>query len=81
VDFVVKEGMHVTQLIQVCINIDDPKTKARELRALLKASVELNCKNLLVLTESVEGEEETSWFGLRGTVRFLPLRHWLLEAA
>jgi len=81
VDFVVKEGLHVTQLIQVCLNIDNPKTKARELRALLKASAELECENLLVLTESVEGEEEASWFGVQQTVRFVPLWHWLLGVA
>jgi hypothetical protein len=77
VDFVVKQGLHVTQLIQVCLNVEDPRTKDREVRALLKASRELNCGNLLVLTDTAEGEEEASWFGLRGMVRFLPLWKWL----
>lgn len=81
VDFVVKEGTRVTRLMQVCLAVDDPKTKAREVRALLKASEELRCKNLLILTESTEGTEEASWFGLRGTVRFAPLWKWLLEPA
>ena len=79
VDFVVKEGLHVTQLIQVCMDVSDPRTKAREVRALLKASAELKCENLLVLTESVEGTDEVSWFGMQGSVRFVPLWKWLLE--
>jgi hypothetical protein len=77
VDFVVKRGLHVDQLIQVSWNIDDPRTKDREVRALLKASQELECKHLLVLSESAEREERVSWFGMKGTVRFVPLWKWL----
>ncbi len=80
VDFVVKEGLHVTQLIQVCHNLENPKTKTREVRALLKASRELGCDRLLVLTDSEDGEEPASWFGTSGTIRFMPLWRWLLES-
>ncbi|MBA7689525.1 hypothetical protein ES703_98033 [subsurface metagenome] len=79
VDFLVKEGTRVMQLIQVCLNPDDPKTKSREVRALLKASKELKCKDLLVLTDSTEGQEAMSWFGIEGTVRYLPVWKWLLR--
>jgi hypothetical protein len=77
VDFVVKRGLRVDQLIQVSSNIDDPRTKEREVRALLKASQELKCENLVVLTESAEREEHTSWFGIKGNVQFVPLWKWL----
>jgi len=79
VDFVVKRGTQVTALIQVCVNLSSPKTKSREIRALLKAAQELHCKNLLILTDSTEGEEDASWYGLQGTVRFVPLWRWLLQ--
>jgi predicted AAA+ superfamily ATPase len=79
VDFVVKEGTRVRQLIQVCLNLDDPKTKSREVRALLKASVELKCKDLLILTDSTEGQETISWFGAGGTIHYLPVWKWLLR--
>jgi hypothetical protein len=79
VDFVVKEGLHVTQLIQVCRSLKNPKTKTREARPLLKAARELGCADLLVLTDSDEGEERASWFGMDGIVRFLPLWRWFLE--
>ena len=78
VDFVVKEGLRVARLIQVCVDIRDPKTKAREVRALLKAQEALRCDELLVLTDDAEGEEEATWFGLRGRVRYVPLWKWLL---
>jgi len=79
VDFVIKEGTSITALVQVCVDIESPKTKSREIRALLKAAEELRCKNLLILTDSTEGEEEALWYGLRGKVRFVPLWRWLLN--
>jgi len=79
VDFVVKQGTKVRQLIQVCLNLDDPKTKSREVRALLKASEELKCKDLLILTDSKEGQETMSWFGAEGIIRYLPVWKWLLR--
>jgi len=81
VDFAVKQGVRVTQLIQVCYSLESPRTKAREVRALLKASHELGCDSLLVLTDSEEGEERASWFGMDGTIRFVPLWRWLLEGS
>jgi len=77
VDFVVKRGLRVQRLIQVCRTLDEPGTRQREVRALLKASEDLQCKDLLVLTENAEGEESASWFGARGKIRFEPLWKWL----
>jgi len=74
VDFVVKDGPKASQLIQVCWDISDPKTKGRELKSLLNASDELKCGNLLVITEDYEGEERAK--GRK--VTFIPLWKWLL---
>lgn len=77
VDFVVRKGLKVTALIQVCRDVSDPKTRSREIRALLKAGAELACTNLVVLTSDVDREESAEWFGMKGSVRFLPLLAWL----
>ncbi len=74
VDFVVKEGLKIKQLIQVCYNIDDYETKKREIKALLKASKELKCKDLLIITEDKEDEEKFE--GRK--IRYIPLWKWLL---
>ncbi len=74
VDFVVKHGLYVTKLIQVCYDIGSPDTRRREVKALLKASGELDCEDLLVLTWDHEDVEETDG----RTIRFLPLWKWLL---
>lgn len=75
VDFVVKEGLKVKQLIQVCWDIKEYRTKKRELKALLKASKGVRCRNLLVITEGKEGEEM-----IKGRkIRYVSLLAWLLE--
>ena len=79
VDFVVKQGTKIKELIQVCYDVDDIKASKREVRALIKASKELKCNNLLVITEGKEAEKEAAWFGIKRKIRFLPLWKWLIE--
>ncbi len=55
-DFVVKEKSAVREIIQVCWNIDDPKTKKREIDSLVKAMDNLKMENGLIITEDYEGE-------------------------
>lgn len=74
VDFVIKEKMAINKVIQVCWNIDDPKTKKREINSLVKAMENLKVENGLVLTEDYEGEEMMG----NKNIRFIPLRKWLL---
>lgn len=50
VDFVTRDGRKVTSLIQVSYNISKAKTREREMDALVKASEELKCDNLLLIT-------------------------------
>ena len=74
VDFAVKEGIKIKQLVQVCYDVENLETKKRETKALLKASKELKCNNLLVITKDYEREEKLD--GKK--VRFVPLWKWLL---
>ena len=69
----------MVRLIQVSLDIADPDTRSREVRALIKASKALRCDDLLILTEDREKEEELEWFGVRRVIRFQPLWKWLLE--
>ncbi|UCH95377.1 MAG: ATP-binding protein [Candidatus Aminicenantes bacterium] len=78
VDFVIKQALEVTQLVQVSYNITDEKTKSRETRALVYASKELNCTKLMVITDDYEGEETVEWYGIKRKIRFIPLWRWLL---
>jgi hypothetical protein len=75
VDFLIKEGVDVKQLIQVCFNIDEQDVKMREIRALVSASYKLNCTELVIITWDYEKEEV---FKERKII-FIPLWKWLLR--
>jgi len=75
VDFVIKKGLSVKQLIQACFKMEDEETKSREIKALLAAGEELKCKNSLVITADYESEEKIE--GRK--IKFIPLWKWLLE--
>lgn len=79
VDFVIKGPLAFKQLIQVCWSLHDPNTKDRETRALLNASEELGCDNLLIITDDYEGVEDAQWFNKKGKIAFVPLWKWLIQ--
>lgn len=54
VDFLVREGAEIVLLIQVTESLNDPKTREREYKALIKAMRELNVEKGLILTEEEE---------------------------
>ncbi|MDD2715998.1 MAG: ATP-binding protein [Candidatus Wallbacteria bacterium] len=75
VDFLLKSGKNGLSLIQVTDNLDDEKTRQRELKALIKAMDELKLKTALILTEDTD--EEIKLKGKAITVK--PIYKWLLE--
>ena len=75
VDFVVKDSLKVKQLIQACYDIKDYDTKKREVKALLKASKELKCRNLLIISEDKEGAEKVG----NKKIKYVPLWKYLSQ--
>lgn len=76
VDFVIKEGFKIKKLIQVCYDLEDIEIKKREVRALIKASKELRCNNLFIITRDYESEEKFK----SKKIKFVPIWKWLLES-
>jgi len=74
VDFVIKEGKSIKQLIQVTYATDIYEVSDREIKALIKASKLLGCKDLLIITWDLEDETKIN----NKTVKFMPLWKWLL---
>lgn len=72
VDFVVRRKTKVDKLIQVCYDVEEKKEK--EVRSLIKASKELKCNDLLVITNDYETEEKIN----EKKIKFVPLWKWLL---
>ncbi len=76
VDFVLKDGTKVRQLIQVCWDVNsNPETKTRETKSLLACMGEFGLKTGLVLTGDFEGEEIMD--GCK--ITYTPLWKWLLS--
>ncbi|MEM5779453.1 MAG: DUF4143 domain-containing protein, partial [Candidatus Aenigmatarchaeota archaeon] len=75
VDFVLKEGLKIKQLIQVTYASGKDEIEKREIKALLKASEELKCKDLLVITWDYEDEIKVK----NKRIVFKPLWKWLLS--
>lgn len=49
IDFLIRKGHQIQQLIQVSFDISNPKTLKREIDALIEAGEELQCKNLILI--------------------------------
>ncbi len=75
VDFVLRTGQKVTELIQCTYEISDPSTLAREVKGLINASGELSCRNLKIISWDHEGTESKN--GKKITI--VPLYKWLLN--
>ncbi|MHA1718619.1 MAG: ATP-binding protein [Promethearchaeota archaeon] len=75
VDFLLKEGNIVKQLIQVTYATSLGKIEQREIRSLLKASNDFNCGNLLIITWDFESIKEIK----EKKIMFVPLWSWLLK--
>jgi len=79
VDFVVRENGRVSRLIQVCWDLSDPRTRAREFRALVKAGAELRCDDLWCLTRGTDAEEDFIWDQRVTRIHVVSLARWLTE--
>ena len=75
VDFILKDWQKTKELIQVSYDIHDPKTEKREVSALLEASEELKCDNLVIINWDIEKEEIKDG----KTIKYIPAWKWLLS--
>lgn len=75
VDFVLKDSTRTEGLIQVCSDLNE-RNREREVGNLLEASEDLECDNLMVITDDYIGEEKAD--GKK--IKFVPLWKWLLES-
>ena len=74
-DFVIKKGLEVHDVIQVCFDISEFQVKDREVKGLLKALVEFRLKKGIVITEDYSSEEKIK----DKIISYIPLWRWLLQ--
>lgn len=75
IDFVIKKGIEIDALIQVCYEMKTPEVEQRETKALVEAGSELKAKNLILLTWDEKREIQQAGM----TIHVKPLGEWLLE--
>ena len=75
VDFLIKEGLEIKQLIQVTYASSKDEIERREIKSLIKASELLKCKDLLIITWDYEDEIKEN----NKVIKCVPLWKWLLE--
>lgn len=52
VDFVLREGTHIDRLVQVRYDMSNSRTEKREVDSLTECAEELNCHNLVIVTNN-----------------------------
>ncbi len=75
IDFLLREGHSIQELIQVSYDISNPETYQREVRALLKAAQELHVKRLILINMDIDKDEV---FDENQIIHFISLKNWLL---
>ncbi len=50
IDFVLREGVRILRLVQVCYDMSSPKTEKREVDSIIECAEELKCNNLVIVT-------------------------------
>ena len=75
IDFVVTVGKKVVELIQVCSDISNERTLQRELKALANGSVELNCPQMTLISNSESREIQYK----EKVIQLVSAKEWLLD--
>ena len=76
-DFVIREGVHTRQVIQVCLELNDPSTKEREISGLIEAMDKFSLSTGLIVTENEEFSEVVTMQDRSYTVEVMPIWKWL----
>ena len=79
IDFIVKEGLNITEAIQVCFSVEDERTRQRELQALKGVKDELKAGRLTLITDDEESTVPVEFPSGQGEINIIPLWKWLLQ--
>jgi hypothetical protein len=72
-DLIIREGLNVKELYQVCYNFEDEKTKKREIRGVFESAKEFNIKSGIIITKNAENDLIHD--GIQ--VKIIPILKWL----
>jgi hypothetical protein len=75
VDFVMRENLHISELMQVSYEISSIETRQREIKSLIEAQEELHAQTLKIITWDEEKEVKKGGT----TITFEPILQWLFH--
>lgn len=76
-DFILREGVKTTQVVQVCTELYDPSTKEREISGLIEALTHFSLNEGLVITENEEYTEVIELKNQKYMITVIPVWKWL----
>lgn len=79
IDFVVKQGLNITEAIQVCYSLENERTRQREIQTLIEVKDELKAGRLTVITDDEESTVPFDSSHGHDKINILPLWKWLLQ--
>jgi len=74
-DFVIREGLKIKEIIQVVYELNDEKTKDREIKGLISCAKEFKIKKGTIITKDYQAVETLDDI----KIEFIPLWKWLLK--
>jgi predicted AAA+ superfamily ATPase len=77
-DFIIKKELEIIQAIQVCLSLENPDTKKREVKGLLEAMRTYKLKQGIILTYSEEGQEIIIDEDTQYSIEIIPVWKWML---
>ncbi len=79
VDFLTEKNGKVVKLYQVCYDFSNITTYEREIRSLLIAGRELDCKDLFVINLDTETTKEFTYYGKKQEIQFILAQNLLMK--
>jgi predicted AAA+ superfamily ATPase len=70
-DFIIRDGAKIVAAIQVCVDLDSPKTREREIAGLREAMEDYSLDSGLIITLDILEEYEN--------IHIVPVWRWLLN--
>ena len=78
-DFIIKQGLEITQAIQVAVTLTDPKTRERELAGIIDAIQCYHPERTIILTLDESETVELTIENKRYSVAVMPVWKWMLS--
>lgn len=78
-DFILRQDQEVVMAIQVCVEMDNIQTEAREIEGLVEAMTSYQISAGLIITSDTSSNKKQVVNGKEYNIEILPVWYWLLH--